>query len=64
MAYADVYNVMEMTKELVSGLILAVKGHSRDRVPHTQGGETYNLQGQLERTMAMSRIDFNARRSY
>lgn len=42
MAYADVHDVMEMTEELVSGLVLAVKG-THETEYHTMSGETYKV---------------------
>lgn len=41
-AYADVYDVMELTEELVSGLVKHVTG-SYETTFHTQDGETYNV---------------------
>jgi len=42
MAYADVHDVMEMTEELVSGLVFAVKG-TYETEYHTMSGETYKV---------------------
>jgi lysyl-tRNA synthetase class 2 len=42
MAYADVYDIMEMTEELVSGLVMHVKG-SHETTFHTQTGEAYQV---------------------
>jgi lysyl-tRNA synthetase, class II len=41
-AYADVYDVMDLTEELVSGLVKHVTG-SYETTFHTQDGETYNV---------------------
>lgn len=41
-AYADVYDVMDLTEELVSGLVKHVTG-SYETTFHTQHGETYNV---------------------
>lgn len=41
-AYADVYDVMNLTEELVSGLVKHVTG-GYETVFHTQHGETYNV---------------------
>ncbi|KAH9875518.1 Protein kinase [Plenodomus biglobosus] len=42
MAYADYNDVLEMTEELVSGLVKEVTG-GYETVYHTQSGETYNV---------------------
>ncbi|KAF2000500.1 lysyl-tRNA synthetase [Amniculicola lignicola CBS 123094] len=42
MAYADMYDVMDMTEELVSGLVKSVKG-SYVTEYHTQSGEKYEV---------------------
>ncbi|KAI8938601.1 Protein kinase, variant 2 [Plenodomus lindquistii] len=42
MAYADYNDVLEMTEELVSGLVKDITG-GYETVYHTQGGETYNV---------------------
>jgi len=42
MAYADVYDVMEMTEDLVSGMVKAVTG-GYETTFHTQHGEEYNV---------------------
>ncbi|KAJ5467218.1 Nucleic acid-bindingOB-fold [Penicillium sp. IBT 31633x] len=41
-AYADVYDLMDLTEELVSGLVKHVTG-GYETVFHTQTGETYNV---------------------
>jgi lysyl-tRNA synthetase class 2 len=42
MAYADVYDVMEMTEDLVSGMVEAVTGGTETTF-HTQHGEEYKV---------------------
>ncbi|TVY24721.1 Lysine--tRNA ligase [Lachnellula hyalina] len=42
MAYADVYDIMDMTEELVSGLVKHVTGGSTTKF-HTQHGEEYEV---------------------
>ena len=42
MAYADYNDVLEMTEDLVSGLVYALKG-SYETEYHTQSGETYKV---------------------
>ncbi|KAK6537200.1 lysyl-tRNA synthetase [Orbilia ellipsospora] len=42
MAYADVYDVMDMTEELVSGLVKHVTGGYKTKF-HTQSGEIYDV---------------------
>lgn len=42
MAYADVYDVMEWTEDLVSGLVMHLKG-SFETTFHTQTGEEYKV---------------------
>ena len=42
MAYADVYDVMEWTEDLVSGLVMHLKG-SYETTFHTQTGEEYKV---------------------
>lgn len=42
MAYADYNDVLEMTEDLVSGLVYAIKG-SYETEYHTQSGETYKV---------------------
>ncbi|PYH34343.1 lysine--tRNA ligase KRS1 [Aspergillus neoniger CBS 115656] len=41
-AYADVYDVMNLTEELVSGLVKHITG-GYETTFHTQSGETYNV---------------------
>lgn len=41
-AYADVYDVMDLTEELISGLVKHVTG-GYETTFHTQHGETYNV---------------------
>ncbi|KAJ5452968.1 Nucleic acid-binding OB-fold [Penicillium cf. griseofulvum] len=41
-AYADVYDLMDMTEDLVSGLVKHITG-GYETVFHTQTGETYNV---------------------
>ncbi|KOS43336.1 hypothetical protein ACN38_g5758 [Penicillium nordicum] len=41
-AYADVYDLMDLTEDLVSGLVKHVTG-GYETVFHTQSGETYNV---------------------
>ncbi|MCJ1416526.1 lysyl-tRNA synthetase [Xylographa parallela] len=42
MAYADVYDIMDMTEDLVSGLVKHVSGGYETKF-HTQTGEEYNV---------------------
>ena len=42
MAYADFHDIMEMTEELISGLVKHVKG-THETTYHTQTGETYHV---------------------
>lgn len=42
MAYADVYDLMDMTEELVSGLVKKVTGSYETKF-HTQHGEEYSV---------------------
>ena len=42
MAYADVYDVMELTEDLVSGMVKHLKG-SYETIFHTQTGEEYKV---------------------
>jgi lysyl-tRNA synthetase, class II len=42
MAYADVYDIMDMTEELVSGLVKQVTGGYKTKY-HTQHGEVYEV---------------------
>ena len=44
-AYADVYDVMDLTEELVSSLVKYIKG-SYETTFHTQHGEVYNVNWQ------------------
>ncbi|KAJ6072931.1 hypothetical protein N7467_011016 [Penicillium canescens] len=41
-AYADVYDVMDLTEELISGLVKKITG-GYETTFHTQSGETYNV---------------------
>lgn len=41
-AYADVYDLMDLTEDLVSGLVKTITG-GYETVFHTQSGETYNV---------------------
>ncbi|KAF2640139.1 lysyl-tRNA synthetase [Massarina eburnea CBS 473.64] len=45
MAFADMYDILDMTEELVSGLVYAVKG-TYETEYHTQSGETYKVNWQ------------------
>ncbi|PVH94702.1 lysyl-tRNA synthetase [Periconia macrospinosa] len=45
MAYADMHDILEMTEELVSGLVYSVKG-TYETEYHTQSGETYKVNWQ------------------
>ncbi|MCJ1430768.1 lysyl-tRNA synthetase [Xylographa pallens] len=45
MAYADVYDIMDMTEDLVSGLVKHVSGGYETKF-HTQTGEEYNVNWQ------------------
>jgi lysyl-tRNA synthetase, class II len=54
MAYADVYDIMDMTEELVSGLVKQVTGGYKTKY-HTQHSEVYEVN--LGSTLAMSRND-------
>ena len=42
MAFADMYDIMDMTEELVSGLVKSVKGSYITKY-HTQSGEEYKV---------------------
>jgi len=42
MAFADMYDVMEMTEDLVSGLVYSVKGTYKTKY-HTQDGQEYEV---------------------
>ncbi|KAI9762446.1 MAG: lysyl-tRNA synthetase [Chaenotheca gracillima] len=42
MAYADVYDIMDMTEDLVSGLVKHITGSYKNTF-HTQSGEEYNV---------------------
>ncbi|KAI4154139.1 MAG: hypothetical protein LQ340_001875 [Diploschistes diacapsis] len=42
MAYADFHDIMEMTEELISGLVKHVQG-THETTYHTQTGETYHV---------------------
>jgi aspartyl/asparaginyl-tRNA synthetase len=41
-AYADMHDVLQMTEEMVSGLVYAIKG-SYETVYHTQSGDEYKV---------------------
>ncbi|MCJ1397445.1 lysyl-tRNA synthetase [Xylographa trunciseda] len=45
MAYADVYDIMDMTEDLVSGLVKHISGSYETKF-HTQTGEEYNVNWQ------------------
>ncbi|KAF2195790.1 lysyl-tRNA synthetase [Zopfia rhizophila CBS 207.26] len=42
MAFADMYDIMDMTEELVSGLVYSVKGTYKTKY-HTQDGQEYDV---------------------
>ncbi|ORX94746.1 putative Lysyl-tRNA synthetase, cytoplasmic [Clohesyomyces aquaticus] len=42
MAFADMYDIMDMTEELVSGLVYSVKGSYKTKY-HTQDGQEYEV---------------------